>query len=129
MSRPGKGRPPRDGRPTFFRFACRYPTSSPKLPVRAAVALSRKRPPRASEDCFVISLSRGDVRSRLNELLSERILVLDGAMGSSLYAREPNEADYRGQRFRGHPVSLKNCTEAFVLTQPAIIEGVHRAYL
>jgi 5-methyltetrahydrofolate--homocysteine methyltransferase len=65
----------------------------------------------------------------LDELLSERILLLDGAMGSMIYAQQPTEADYRGSRFAQHPADLKNCTEILVLTQPAMIEGIHRAYL
>ncbi len=65
----------------------------------------------------------------LEELLDQRILVLDGAMGSMIYAHAPNEEDYRGSRFRHHPVLLRNCTEVLVLTQPALIEKIHHAYL
>jgi 5-methyltetrahydrofolate--homocysteine methyltransferase len=68
-------------------------------------------------------------RARLEELLAERILVLDGAMGSMIYAHQPGEEDYRGARFRNHPAALKNCTEVMVLTQPTLIEDIHRAYL
>ncbi len=68
-------------------------------------------------------------REYLDDILSRRILVLDGAMGSMIFAHEPTEADYRGARFHNHPVLLKNCTEAMVLTQPKIIEDIHRAYL
>jgi 5-methyltetrahydrofolate--homocysteine methyltransferase len=68
-------------------------------------------------------------REVLEELLAQRVLVLDGSMGALIYSREPGEEDYRGTRFRHHPTSLKNCTEALVLTQPALIEGIHRAYL
>jgi 5-methyltetrahydrofolate--homocysteine methyltransferase len=65
----------------------------------------------------------------LQDLLSRRVLVLDGAMGSMIYAHQPTEEDYRGARFRNHPVPLKNCTEVMVLTQPRMIEDIHRAYL
>ena len=68
-------------------------------------------------------------RAVLEELLSQRILLLDGSMGALIYSLEPKEEDYRGNRFRNHPVSLKNCTEALVLSQPRLIEGIHRAYL
>jgi 5-methyltetrahydrofolate--homocysteine methyltransferase len=70
-----------------------------------------------------------DSHAVLEDLLSRRILVLDGAMGALIFARGPTEADYRGSRFRSHPVELKNCTEAMVLSQPALIEDIHRAYL
>src|SRR6267142_2657625 len=65
----------------------------------------------------------------LRTLMSERILLLDGSMGALIYSHKLADADYRGQRFRAHPVPLKNCTEALVLTQPKIIEDIHRAYL
>src|SRR3954447_16996430 len=70
-----------------------------------------------------------DPRPLLDEILSERIMILDGAMGSMIYAFEPTEADYRGTRFARHPFDLKNCTEVLVLTQPRMIEDIHRAYL
>jgi 5-methyltetrahydrofolate--homocysteine methyltransferase len=66
---------------------------------------------------------------RLEELLTRRILIMDGAMGSMIYARQPSEEDYRGERFQNHPCLLKNCTEAMVLTQPQWIEDIHGAYL
>jgi 5-methyltetrahydrofolate--homocysteine methyltransferase len=68
-------------------------------------------------------------RAILEPLLAERILLLDGSMGAYIYARGPKEEDYRGARFRNHPKLLKNCTEALVLTQPQLIEEIHRAYL
>ena len=64
----------------------------------------------------------------LRQLMSERILLLDGSMGALIYSKEPKEDDYRGERFRVHSKSLKNCTEALVLTQPKMIEDIHRAY-
>src|SRR6266487_2460424 len=68
-------------------------------------------------------------RELLEDLISQRILILDGSMGALIYSRKPQEPDYRGERFRTHPVSLMNCTEALVLTQPRLIEDIHRAYL
>ncbi len=73
----------------------------------------------------------GHVRPRdlLEELLDRRILLLDGSMGALLFSRQPTEEDYRGQALRHHPVPLKNCTEALLLSQPRLIEDIHRAYL
>src|SRR5260370_21674361 len=65
----------------------------------------------------------------LRELMAQRILLLDGSMGALLYAKQLVEADYHGSRLREHPSSLKNCTEALVLTQPRLITDIHRAYL
>jgi 5-methyltetrahydrofolate--homocysteine methyltransferase len=73
--------------------------------------------------------SAPNTRTVLEALLAERILILDGAMGTMVHAHRPSEADYRGERFRDHPVALKNCGEIMVLTQPRLIEDVHVAYL
>src|SRR5579862_4728990 len=70
-----------------------------------------------------------NVRTRLEDLLARRILLLDGAMGTMIFAHNPTEEDYRGTRFRNHSKLLKNCTEVMVLTQPKLIENIHRAYL
>ena len=63
------------------------------------------------------------------QLLSERILVLDGAMGTMIQRYSPTEADYRGQRFAKHPIDLKNAGDVLVLTQPGMIGDIHRQYL
>ncbi len=68
-------------------------------------------------------------RAVLEDLLSRRILLFDGAMGTMIFAHKPTEETYRGTRFRNHSKLLKNCTEIMVLTQPKIIEDIHRAYL
>jgi 5-methyltetrahydrofolate--homocysteine methyltransferase len=65
----------------------------------------------------------------LHELMDKRILLLDGSMGALIYSHKLEDADYRGERFRVHAKALKNCTEALVLTQPKLIEDIHRAYL
>ncbi|HEV3448950.1 MAG TPA: methionine synthase [Gemmataceae bacterium] len=68
-------------------------------------------------------------RDLLEQLIAERILLLDGSMGALILSRKLQEEDYRAERFRRHPVSLKNCTEALVLSQPQLIEEIHSAYL
>jgi 5-methyltetrahydrofolate--homocysteine methyltransferase len=73
--------------------------------------------------------ARLSTRDLLDELLAARILLLDGSMGALIYSRQPTEDDYRGSRFRNHPKLLKNCTEALVLSQPKLINDIHRAYL
>src|SRR5205823_4361966 len=70
-----------------------------------------------------------DATSLLRQFLEERILLLDGSMGALIYSKKPTEEDYRGNIFRHHPVALRNCTEALVLSQPQLIEDIHRAYL
>lgn len=65
----------------------------------------------------------------LHQLISERILILDGAMGTMIQRYRLGEADYRGERFKDHPRDLKGNNDLLVLTRPDIIEGIHQAYL
>src|SRR3954468_2744561 len=72
---------------------------------------------------------RNGTHSRLEEILDRRIMLLDGSMGALIYSYNLTEEDVRGSRFANHPVGLKNCTEALVLTRPKLIEEIHRSYL
>jgi 5-methyltetrahydrofolate--homocysteine methyltransferase len=63
------------------------------------------------------------------DALAQRILILDGAMGTMVQRFRLQEEDYRGDRFAGHPISLKNNNDVLNLTQPQIIEQIHREYL
>src|SRR5262245_49570939 len=63
---------------------------------------------------------RNGTHSRLEEILDRRIMVLDGSMGALIYSYNLTEEDVRGSRFARHPVGLKNCTEALVLTRPKL---------
>ena len=67
--------------------------------------------------------------TRLRALFHERIAILDGAMGTMIQREKLDEAGYRGARFRNHPKDLKGANDLLVLTQPAIVEGIHRQYL
>jgi 5-methyltetrahydrofolate--homocysteine methyltransferase len=63
------------------------------------------------------------------DILKERILVLDGAMGTMIQQYKLSEADYRGERFADYPSDLKGNNDLLSLTQPEIIKDIHRAYL
>lgn len=65
----------------------------------------------------------------LNQLMSERILVLDGAMGTMIQRHKLEEADYRGERFADWHTDLKGNNDLLCLTQPDIIRGIHEEYL
>ena len=67
--------------------------------------------------------------ARLRRLLGERLLVLDGAMGTMIQGHGLTEADFRGARFADHPKDLKGANDLLVLTKPDVIEGIHRDYL
>ncbi len=66
--------------------------------------------------------------SKLEEILSKRILVLDGAMGTMLQEYKFTEEDFRGERFANWPVSLKGNNDLLSLTQPKAIADIHRKY-
>jgi 5-methyltetrahydrofolate--homocysteine methyltransferase len=55
---------------------------------------------------------------KLNSLLSEKILILDGAMGTMIQAFELDEDDFRGDRFKDHPLPLRGNNDLLTLTQP-----------
>ena len=65
----------------------------------------------------------------LARLLRERILVLDGAMGTMVQSYKLGEADFRGARFSGHSRDLKGCNDLLCLTKPEVILEIHQAYL
>ena len=65
----------------------------------------------------------------LDDLLTKRLLVLDGAMGTMIQRHQLQEADFRGDRFGAHPRDLKGNSDVLVLTRPDVIAGIHREYL
>jgi 5-methyltetrahydrofolate--homocysteine methyltransferase len=70
-----------------------------------------------------------NVESRLREMLGQRILVLDGAMGTMLQRYQLDEAGFRGDRFRDHHRPLLNDSDVLCLARPDLVLDVHRAYL
>ena len=72
---------------------------------------------------------RPDATEPLTRLLAERVLVLDGAMGTMIQRYKLEEADYRGERFADWHRDLKGNNDLLVLTQPQIIREIHRQYL
>ena len=59
----------------------------------------------------------------------ERILVIDGAMGTMIQSYELEESDYRGQDYQDHSLPQKGNNDLLSITQPQIIEAIHLAYL
>ncbi|WP_410471539.1 methionine synthase [Faucicola mancuniensis] len=68
-------------------------------------------------------------KARLTELLKNRILFLDGAMGTEIQNYKLKEEDYRGERFADIANDVKGNNDLLVLTQPHIIQAIHRSYL
>ncbi|HXB93332.1 MAG TPA: homocysteine S-methyltransferase family protein [Puia sp.] len=69
------------------------------------------------------------IQKTIQDCLKERILVIDGAMGTMIQQHKLEEKDYRGERFKDWPSDLKGNNDLLSLTQPDIIEGIHRQYL
>ncbi|WP_155942959.1 methionine synthase [Mycobacterium sp. 141] len=72
---------------------------------------------------------RPDCTDELTATLRRRIMVIDGAMGTAIQRDRPDEAGYRGERFKDWPSPVQGNNDLLNLTQPQIIEGIHREYL
>jgi 5-methyltetrahydrofolate--homocysteine methyltransferase len=70
-----------------------------------------------------------DTETLLRKILAERILVLDGAMGTMIQMHGLDEKAFRGARFAGHERDLKGCNDLLCLTQPGLITDIHFQYL
>jgi 5-methyltetrahydrofolate--homocysteine methyltransferase len=69
------------------------------------------------------------ILQKLRDILNNRILVLDGAMGTMIQKYKPGEEDFRGEYFRDHKGELKGNNDLLSITRPDIIKEIHRAYL
>lgn len=67
--------------------------------------------------------------SKITEVLKERILVLDGAMGTMIQRYKLTDADYRGERFKDFPHDIKGNNDLLSLTRPDVILAIHKEYL
>jgi len=65
----------------------------------------------------------------LQKILEKRILVLDGAMGTMIQRYKLTEQDFRGDRFKDHPIDLKGNNDLLSVTKPEVIREIHAAYL
>ena len=72
---------------------------------------------------------RPDATEELTSVLRERILVMDGAMGTLIQSHGLGEADYHGERYADHPYDLKGDSDVLSVTRPDVITDIHRAYL
>lgn len=74
------------------------------------------------------SAAAADRADAFRSLFNQRIVVLDGAMGSMIQTYKLGEADFRGDRFTSHPHDLQGDNDLLVLTRPDVIEAIHAAY-
>lgn len=66
---------------------------------------------------------------KIQDILRQRILIIDGAMGTMIQRHALEEADFRGERFKDHAYPLKGNNDILSLTRPDIIQDIHRQYL
>ena len=69
------------------------------------------------------------MKDLLDDIVKQRILILDGAMGTMIQRHKLSEEDFRGERFKDHTHSLKGNNDLLVITQPGIIKSIHLEYL
>jgi len=69
------------------------------------------------------------MKKNIKTLLNERILVIDGAMGTQIQQHKPDEAAFRGEQFKDWERDLRGNNDLLSITQPAIIEAIHKSYL
>jgi 5-methyltetrahydrofolate--homocysteine methyltransferase len=74
-------------------------------------------------------MARPNRSAELRDLLTRRILVLDGAMGTQIQTYGLSEADFRGQRFADHSRDLRGASDVLAITNPKVLDEVHRKYL
>ena len=67
--------------------------------------------------------------ANIYDILKDKILVLDGAMGTMIQEYKFSESDYRGSRFKDHPCSVKGNNDLLSITQPEAIKSIHEKYL
>ncbi len=68
-------------------------------------------------------------RDAIIDILKDRILILDGAMGTMIQKKKLTEDDFRGDRFKDHPKPLQGNNDLLILTQPEVIKDIHRDFL
>jgi len=78
---------------------------------------------------LVMTMTREQRLQHLHATLKQRIMLLDGAMGTMIQRHKLDEAAYRGERFADWPSDLKGNNDLLAITQPAIIQGIHEEYL
>src|SRR5207249_4402950 len=115
--------------------ACRHAAHPPPAQVRADREAARELPAAARAVATPYALEPPDETERrtrverLKRLLGERIVLLDGAMGTMIQGHKLDERGFRGERLREHGRDLRGNNDILTLTRPQIITDIHRAYL
>ena len=125
--RPGPPLLPEEGqaqsRDAAVEEATQHPTSASQQPLPDAAAVpggyKTWEDPMPQSEAFV----------HLDELMQQRIVLIDGAMGTVIQRYKLGEEDYRGERYKAHGHELKGNNDLLVITRPDVISEIHTAYL
>src|SRR5712691_3045075 len=112
--------------------ACRRRSGSPPEPTRGRCPCANPTlviDTTVSRVRWTSMAASTDARTRLETLLAERIVILDGAWGVLLQGRGLTEEEFRGEPFRDHPRDVKGDPDLLNLTRPEVVSSVHGAYL
>jgi 5-methyltetrahydrofolate--homocysteine methyltransferase len=77
----------------------------------------------------MVSLPRSDVFDKLDAVMKERVVIIDGAMGTNIQAYKLEEADFRGEKWKDHTHDLKGDNDLLVVTRPDVIMEIHNGFL
>jgi 5-methyltetrahydrofolate--homocysteine methyltransferase len=83
----------------------------------------------SEEDCSHLPSGAGGIGGDIYSALEQRILIIDGAMGTMIQRYKLTEADYRGERFKDWHTDVKGNNDLLCITQPQIIKAIHKEYL
>merc|ERR1719253_2546122 len=86
-------------------------------------------PPVLTYKKWVDPLPKSDAFAVIDKIMSERVMIIDGAMGTSVQAYKLKEEDFRAERYKDHENDLKGNNDILVLTRPDVIKEIHSAYL
>ncbi|KAI7837900.1 hypothetical protein COHA_008281, partial [Chlorella ohadii] len=86
-------------------------------------------PPVPAYKAWADPLAKSEAFDQLEALMKERIIFIDGAMGTMIQRYKLEEEDFRGERYKSHAHELKGNNDVLVLTRPDVIEEIHTAYL
>ena len=123
-------------KPTAVRKLAEFNTG-PKLPEKVNPIAKDFNPlapeldlsPVPEYKTFVDSLKSTEAFDQLESLMNQRIIFIDGAMGTQIQKYKLTEEDFRGERYKDHGHELKGNNDILVVTRPDVIEAIHHAYL
>jgi hypothetical protein len=96
----------------------------------AAIVVAAANPKKVADNSGMnVTSSKFTRGATLPALLQQRIVIIDGAMGTMIQRYKLTEADFRGERFKDHPKDLKGNNDLLVLTRPDVIQQIHEQYL